>query len=83
MNLADDIAEANSSDSDDNANKNNKTKMVGVDKVYDEIDLASFDNSISTARMDSAAIIVPKNDSAPALPEDNEIVEETNEEEEE
>lgn len=81
MNLADDIAEDNSSDSDDDANKNNKTKMN--DKVYDEIAMASFDISMSTARMDSAAIIVPKNDSAPALPEDNEIVEETNEEEEE
>lgn len=85
MNLADDVNEqACSSDSDEDVNKDNKTKMEG-ENVYDEIAMASLsmDNSISTARQDSAAMINHKNDEAPALPEDNEIVEATNEDEEE
>lgn len=83
MNLADDVAQDNSSDSDEDVNKNNKTKINGEGDVYDEIAMASLDNSVSTARMDSAAIINPKNDAAPALPEDKEIVEATEEDEEE
>lgn len=79
MNLADDVAEGNSSDSDESIDK--KEKMNG--KHYEEVAMSSLDVSLtarptSTAR-DSAAVL---NQAAPALPEDNEIVEATNEDEE-
>jgi len=84
MNLADDVAEnANSSDSDESIDK--KDKVQGKHgKQYEEVAMSSLDVSLSaypssTAR-DSAAVL---NQAAKeVLPEDNEIVEATEEDEE-
>lgn len=85
MNLADEVAEgANSSDSDEPAEDGDKAATKNADGNYEEVAMASMsmDASISTARMDSACVLV-SSDSANALPEDREIVEEADEEEEE
>lgn len=87
MNLADDVAEgANSSDSDEPVEDGDKRQTKKGDGKYEEVAMASLsmDASISTARMDSAAMLAPSgSSSADALPEDREIVEEVDEEEEE
>lgn len=84
MNLADDVGEqANSSDSDESIDK--KDKVQGKNgKQYEEVAMSSLDVSLSayassTARDSAAVLNHPTN---AALPEDNEIVEATNEDEE-
>lgn len=84
MNLADDVNEgAESSDSDEPAQDGDKATTKKDNAKYEEVAMASLsmDASVSTARMDSAAMLAPSS-SGDALPEDREIVEEADEEEE-
>lgn len=80
MNLADDVGEqANSSDSDESIDK--KEKAQGKNgKQYEEVAMSSLDVSLSATARDSTAVL--NHPTTAALPEDNEIVEATNEDEE-